>query len=99
MRGLTIIVADADPARFDAALTLATAQAALGARARLYLHDAAVTLPLTGALADTAHELGVEIIACQTALDVHGIAPQPGVDGGGMVGLLGTIGEDRLLFV
>ncbi|MBN2970968.1 hypothetical protein JW805_02905 [Roseomonas aeriglobus] len=98
MRALTIVVAGADLARFDAALTLANAQAALGGRARLYLHDAAVTLPFTGPLCDAARELGVEVIACQTALDVHGVPLPDGAEGGGMVGLLGTLGDDRLVF-
>lgn len=97
VRGLTVIVAGADAARFGAALTLANAHAALGGRTRLYLHDAAVTVPLTGALADTARELGVTIIACQTALDDHDVPLPAGVEGGGMVGLLADLGEDRLV--
>ncbi|WP_294290014.1 peroxiredoxin [uncultured Sphingomonas sp.] len=98
MRGLTIVVASADPARFDAALTLANAQSALGGRTRLYLHDAAVTLPLTGTLMDAARDLGVELIACQTALDTHGVPLPGGAEGGGMVGLLATMNDDRLVF-
>ena len=97
MRGLTVIVAGGHAARFEAALTLATAQAALGGRVRVYLHDAAVTLPLSGALIDTARELGVAFLACQTALDTHGVHPPDWVDGGGMVGLLADLGDDRLV--
>jgi predicted peroxiredoxin len=44
MRGLTIIVATADPARFHAALSLAAAQAALERPARLFLQAEAVAL-------------------------------------------------------
>ncbi|WP_326524802.1 DsrE family protein [Sphingomonas sp.] len=99
MRGLTIIVAGDDPARFDAALTLANAQAALGGRVRLYLHDRAVTLALAGPLAEAARELGVQVIACQTALDTHGAALPPGAEGGGMIGLLADLGEDRLVTI
>ena len=44
MRGLTILVAAADPERFHAALSLAAAQAALGGRARLHLQGEAVAL-------------------------------------------------------
>ena len=97
VRGLTLVVAGADAARFDAALTLANAQAALGGRVRIYLHDAAVTVPLTGPLVETARELGVTFIACQTALATHNVTPVEGVEGGGMVGLLAGLGDDRLV--
>jgi predicted peroxiredoxin len=44
MRGLTIIVAAADPARLHAALSLAAAQAALDRPARIFLQAEAVAL-------------------------------------------------------
>ena len=44
MKGLAIIVASPDPARFRAALTLAVAQTALGGQVRLYCHEASVAL-------------------------------------------------------
>ena len=44
VRGLTIIVAGPDRSRFRLALTLAATQAALGARARLFLEGEAVGL-------------------------------------------------------
>ncbi len=97
MRGLTIIVSGADSAGLDAALTLANAQAALGGRARVYLHDAAVTLAFPADLRAAADELGVLFIACQTALDLHGVALPAGFEGGGMVGLLSSLGDDRLV--
>lgn len=46
MRGLTLVVAEAVPARCRAALTLASAHAALGGAARVYFHERAVTLLL-----------------------------------------------------
>jgi predicted peroxiredoxin len=50
MRGVTVILAEAAPARLRAALSLASAVAAVGGRARIFLHEDAVTLfaaPLT----------------------------------------------------
>ena len=44
MRGLTIVVAEAAPARLRTALLLALAQAALGGRARLFCDGPAVAL-------------------------------------------------------
>lgn len=99
MRGLTIIVASGDTARFDAALTMANAHAALGGRTRVYLHDAAVTVPLRSDAYVAAIELGVTFTACQTALDTHGIALPPGVVGGGMIGLVADLDDDRLVVV
>ncbi len=52
MSRLTIIVATADPARFRAALTLATARAALGGAVRLYCHESSVALLVAVARAD-----------------------------------------------
>ncbi|MHA6722441.1 peroxiredoxin [Sphingomonas sp. RS2018] len=97
MRGLTVIVAGADRDRFDAALTLVSAQAALGGRARLYCHGPAVKLLADAALLVTALDLGVEIIACQTALADHGVRLPTGAEAGGMVSLLQTLGDDRLV--
>lgn len=97
MRGLTIVVAGADAARFDAALTMANAQAALGARARLYLHDSAVTLLAPGPLLAMALELGVAVVACQSALAEHGVALPDGVEAGGMISLFSDLGDDRLV--
>jgi predicted peroxiredoxin len=88
LRGLTIIVATADPARFHAALSLASAQAALGRRARLYLHGEAVALLGPGSelpgyaeaglpgIADLQAEavaLGVTITACQSGFVLAGL--------------------------
>lgn len=98
MIGLTIIVATADPERWRAALTLASASAALGHRTRLYCHEAAVTvLAQAEALVAIARETGVEILACQTGLADHAMALPPGVEAGGLVSLLATLAEDRLV--
>lgn len=100
MRGLTIIVATADSERLDAALTLANAQAALSGRARIYFHqDAVRSLSARSDLLDVAGDFGVVLIACQTGLAAAGGALPDGVEGGGMVSLLATLGDDRLLVV
>jgi predicted peroxiredoxin len=44
MRGVTVILAEPAPARLRAALSLTSAVAALGGRARLFLHEEAVAL-------------------------------------------------------
>ena len=112
MRGLTILVATADPARFHAALSLAAAQAALGGNARIYLHGEAVALlrgseaasatglPTLSQLREEATALGVRLIACQTGLTIADLDFQDageGVEAGGLLTLLAELGEDRLL--
>ncbi len=119
MSGLTVIVATADPERFRAAMTLATAQAALGGRVRVYCHERAVALLCTApdddgdgaaalaaaglpdrpALIAMAIDGGVALIACQTGLALVGLEIEDlagGVEAGGMVGLLASLGDDRL---
>lgn len=102
MRGLTILVAAADPERFHAALSLAAAQAALGGRARLHLQGEAV------ALLDERHSdlrelrveaaaLGAVITACQSGLAERAGDLPPDVEGDGLVGLLSRLGDDRLV--
>jgi predicted peroxiredoxin len=66
LRGLTIIVAGADRARFHAALSLGAAQAALGGVARIYLHGPAVALLAQGVL--TTDEDAAWIAAGQPTL-------------------------------
>lgn len=117
MRGLTILAATADAERFRAALSIACAHAALGGSARLYCHEAAVTLLVPGTdpaddglaarglatraqLLAEARDSGVSLIACQTGLAAAGIAFDaltPGVEPGGLVSLLATLGEGRLV--
>ena len=103
LRGLTIIVATADAERFDAALTLASAHAALGGRTRLYCHDRAVGLLIGSApLLATAREIGVALVACQTGLANAGIAHDslpPATEAGGMVGILAALDDDRLVVI
>ncbi|WP_223799669.1 peroxiredoxin [Sphingomonas nostoxanthinifaciens] len=107
MRGLTIIVAGDDPQRFGTALAMAAAHAALGGSTNLFADGAAVVL-LAGltedrrALIDTALELGVRILACQTGLADTGLAfaaLDPRIEAGGLVGVLAAIGDDRLVVV
>lgn len=117
MTGLTVIVADATPDRIRTALTLATAQAALGERARVYFHEASVAalalpdsdadrlalagLPDRAQLIEIARDSGVTLIACQTGLVLAGMTLDalPGFEGGGMVALLATLEDDRLVVV
>ncbi len=109
MRGLTIVVAGADTDRLRAALTMACAAAALGGRARVYLHEAAVGAfatdasgpagqPTLGELRTIAADSSVEIVACQSGLALAGVtADDLGVGGGGMIELLASLGDDRLV--
>jgi predicted peroxiredoxin len=97
MRGLTVIVATDDRARFQAAVTIASAQAALGGRARLYFNEGAVRLLADMTPLATAGELGVSFIACQTGLADAGLALPDGVQAGGMVSLLAELEDDRLI--
>ena len=82
MRGLTIIVASVDPARFHAALSVAAANCALGHRSRIFLQGEAAVLckdggekrvapsgmPSLPELRDEAMAVGVELIVCQSGL-------------------------------
>ncbi|KQM93121.1 hypothetical protein ASE70_14735 [Sphingomonas sp. Leaf22] len=109
MRGLTVVVVAPDPDRFRAALTLACAAAALGGRTRVYLHEGAVALlamdgsapaglPNLTELRAVAIESGVELIACQTGLALAGLAADDAmVAAGGMIDLLATLADDRLV--
>lgn len=114
--GLTIIVAEANGARFRTALTLALAELALGASVRLFLQEGAVALlegddaahftasglPGRAAMLDQALAEGVQLIGCQSGLAIIGRAAMdldPRIEWGGMVGLLATLGEDRLVIV
>jgi peroxiredoxin family protein len=100
MRGLTIVVASKEAERFGAACTMASANAALGGRTRLYLHELAVAvLGAEHELLATARELGVEVIACQTGLAAHAMTLPDGVVAGGMVSLLAELGDDRLITI
>jgi len=109
MRGLTIVVAGPDPDRFRAALTMACAASALGGGARVYLHEMAVGLlatnasapeglPDLAALRAMAAESGVELIACQTGLALAGLSAETQrVAAGGLIDLLATLKDDRLV--
>ncbi len=102
--GLTIIVAGNDAERFHAALAIAAANAALGARSRIYLHAAAAVLadrayptmherrgdgvPTLGELLDEALAIGVEIIVCQSGLASAGISAETLTNGIATGGLI-----------
>lgn len=99
--GLGIIVADEDAVRFRIALTLAAAQTALGARARILLDSGAVALASASSdLLETCFELEVEVTLCQSGLAEAGLdasSLDPRFSYGGMVGWLADLGEDRLV--
>lgn len=118
MRGLTVVVATADPARLHAALSLAAAAAAAGAATRLYFHADAVALaapphawpddaryaaaglPSLAALFDEALAMGVRMIACQTGLALTGSSAgnlDTHIETGGLVSLLASLGDGRLV--
>lgn len=119
--GLVVIVATGDPDRFRTAMTIATAQAAVGGAVVVYCHEGSVALlarapraddgtdtltaaglPDRRALIALAGGTGVRLIACQTGLAVHGLALAdltPGVEAGGLVGLMATLGDSRLIAV
>ncbi|MGC6401707.1 hypothetical protein ACNI3Q_14145 [Sphingomonas sp. FW199] len=100
-RGLTLIVAGDDPQRFDAAVAVAAAEAAIGGTVRLYAHRMAV-MRLSDPMLVDAMDGGVAVIACQTGLAEAGIdlsTLDPRIEGGGMVGLLLALGDDRLVLV
>lgn len=101
MKGLAIIVAGADPARYRTALTLAAAHAALGGRTRLLLDSVAVRLAVSEeALLESCFELGVAVTLCQSGLADAGLEAallDPRFRYGGMVGLLAELGDDRLV--
>jgi hypothetical protein len=102
MRGLTLLVATIDADRYHAALSLAAAQAALGGRARVHLQGQSVAL-LDADRSDIrelqteAVALGVVVTACQTGLAERSMPLPPNVEADGLIGLLSSLGEDRLL--
>ncbi|MFZ5746824.1 MAG: peroxiredoxin [Pseudomonadota bacterium] len=61
----------------------------------------AAGLPDRHQLLAMAADSGVSVTACQTGLALAGLAPTDlpdGVDIGGMVGVVATLGEDRVIF-
>ena len=118
VRGLTIVVADISSERFRCALNMASAQAALGGTARIFLDGEAVSilrqpiagweddryeeagLPTLPRLYGEALDLGVRVILCQSGMGMTGAEPRDyddRVEYGGMVSLMQTLGEDRLV--
>ena len=91
MRGVTIVVASADPARFHAALSLAAAQAALGRPARIFLQAEAVRMlkqPIAAPGDASYSEAGMptlgQLLGEAAALGVTVVACQSGL---GLAGL------------
>ncbi len=112
MRGLTIVVVSPDADRLRAALTIACAAAALGGETRVYLHEEAVALlanggtmpppglPTISELRTVAIDTGVTLIACQTGLALAGLSAETErVAAGGMIDLLATLDDDRLVTI
>lgn len=59
-------------------------------------------LPALGVLCEEALGLGVEVIACQTGLHLTGTAADtldPRITSGGLVGVLASVGDDRLIAI
>lgn len=118
MSGVAILLTRDEPQALRAALTIAGAAAALGQRARIYLHEAAVAmlcrplasdadaeyrargLPDLAGVFEIALSMRVAVIACQTGLalgDHDAAALDPRVETGGLVGMLASLGDDRLI--
>ncbi len=116
MRGLTVVVATPDRLRVALELAAAQAALGGRARvfcqgeavAALALpiratHDedyAAAGQPTLAGLFEEAGGLGVELIACQSGMQLMGVDAMlldPRISFGGLVSLMQTLGEDRLL--
>lgn len=102
MPELTILVVTADPVRARAATMVALSAAALGERVQMFFHDDAVRLLVGTAAGDLTEALsaGVRIIACQTGLAANKLpfaALPDGCEAGGLVSVLASARDDRLL--
>lgn len=110
LRGLTIVISTPHPTPFHTAMTMACASAALGHPTRVFFDKSAVELlrrPVgsvslqssdTISLLTISRQNNVEFIACQTGLATAGLsASDLGIQAGGMVDLLATLNEDRIV--
>src|SRR5688572_29895263 len=113
MQGLSIVVAGSDPARLHAALSVASAWAALERSARIFLqaeaagllarlddHEGGQGQPGLRELLTESLALGVSVIACQTGLALCGLSAEhmpEGVETGGLVGFLAERADDQLM--
>lgn len=111
--GLSIVVAGTDAVRLHAALSVASAWAALDRPARIFLqaeaagllagldsHEGGEGQPGLRELLTESLALGVSVTACQTGLALCGLSAQQlpdGVETGGLVGFLAERGEDQLM--
>ena len=107
--GLSIVVAGTDPARLNAALSVAAAWAALERRARIFLQAEAVGLlrkldeaddsgasagqPSLRDLLAESLALGVSVTACQSGLALAGLTADRLPDGIDTGGLVGFLAE------
>ncbi|WP_199554961.1 DsrE family protein [Sandaracinobacteroides hominis] len=105
MPGLLLIVTDTGGERFNAAMELAAATAALGRPVALLLRGPAILdlarKPVADALS-TLHELGAHIAACQTAMATHHLAADQlpdGVEPLGMIAFLSGRSDWQTLLI
>jgi predicted peroxiredoxin len=113
LQGLRIIAAGADESRLHAALSVASAWAALDRPARIFLqaeaagllarldeHDPGDGQPSLRELLTESLALGVSVTACQTGLALCGLSAEDlpeGVETGGLVGFLAGGGDDQVM--
>jgi predicted peroxiredoxin len=112
MPGLTVILASADAERARAGLEVAAANAALGQPTHMFVQGVAARLlgeldraaapgaPTLGMLLEEAMALGVTVTVCQSGLALAGLRADclpPGIETGGLIGLLSGAGESQLL--
>ncbi|WP_448502971.1 hypothetical protein [Sphingomonas sp.] len=98
MRGLTVIVRTV--ASVQANAELASTVAVMGGRARLYFEREAVEALAGSPLLADARNMGVELLACQTALADAALTSDallPGTQLCGLVHLMQTLDNDRLV--
>lgn len=101
MRGLAILLAEADGPRAALVLELAASEAALGGPVALFLSRAALALLAEGgAPLRTFRELGGSVCVCQTSMAAAGLDASSLPDWAepsGLVGFLGARRDWRLL--
>lgn len=113
VRGLSIVVAGADPSRLHAALSVAAAWAALGRPGRIFLQAEAARLlrrldepgpgegqPSLGEMLGESMALGVTVTVCQSGLALCGLSAEhlpDGVETGGLVGFLAEAGDGEVM--
>ncbi len=97
MRGLTVIAARRDGLAL--AMEMAAASAALGAETRLFVTGSAINA-VTAFAFDDLLTLEVKVVLCQSraaAVGIDLLTLDSRIEGGGMVGLLQTLGDQNLV--